>query len=173
MGRLEEDQGDGGSATHLHSRQLRPLRPAPLGAYSVLARADHRYVLAGRPWHRRRAGWGARIGPSPQRAMRESVLSSTLPHVTPILLVNRVKGRLQYLVRQARPKRCNGTTLCAALAPRRAPPSKNTLRHNWPITRWRILGWQRCSNAFKLLTATLISRGRGPRLMASTGTTCT
>lgn len=29
---------------------------------------------------------------------------STLPYVTPLLLVNRVKGRLQYLVRAARPK---------------------------------------------------------------------
>lgn len=29
---------------------------------------------------------------------------SSLPSVTPLLLVNRVKGRLQYLVRQARPK---------------------------------------------------------------------
>jgi REP element-mobilizing transposase RayT len=29
---------------------------------------------------------------------------STLPHVAPLLLVNRVKGRLQYLVRQAQPK---------------------------------------------------------------------
>jgi REP element-mobilizing transposase RayT len=29
---------------------------------------------------------------------------STLPHVTPLLLVNRVKGRLQYLIRNTRPK---------------------------------------------------------------------
>src|SRR5437588_13116383 len=33
---------------------------------------------------------------------------STLPHVAPKLLVNRVKGRLQYAVRQSRPRALQG-----------------------------------------------------------------
>ena len=51
---------------------------------------------------------------------------STLAGTTPLHVVSRLKGRLQYLIRASVPKASKPTMHCAVSAPPRARPSKPT-----------------------------------------------
>jgi len=98
---------------------------------------------------------------------------STLPYVTPLLLVNRVKGRLQYLVRRSVPRalqrnyalRSFGSTTREAVEKYVASQLKH---HRMADPRV-----QNLLARFQIHRPEVDCRGTGPRRMASTGTTCT